>query len=195
MLYIEYAAIAATVLCVVLTARQHILCWPTGLVAVVLYSFVFFHAKLYSQFGLQFYYFYVQIYGWHHWLHGGQHRDDLPVTLLAPQHGAALISLTFVGALGLGWSMSSFTDASLPFADAFTTVAALVAQWLLARKKLEAWAFWIAVDIVSVRNFWLNDIKPSAYLYAILLLLAAWGFVAWRKSMLAQAENEAEPAA
>jgi len=181
--YIEYIATALTILCVVLTARQHIWCWPTGLVAVVLYSYIFFQAKLYSDFGLQIYYVVVQIYGWYYWLHGGKDRAELPVTRQTRVQNGAWVVATIVGTLGLGWTMSTYTDAALPYADAFTTVAALVAQWLLARKKLESWLFWIVIDVVCVRNYWLKELQVTTGLYAFLLVLATWGLYAWWKSM------------
>lgn len=181
---IEITAIIMTLLCVVLTARQHIACWPTGLVAVVLYAYVFYQARLYSEFGLQGYYVVVQVYGWYHWLHGGRRRNDLPVTRQSHRENGLWIAAIVASSLGLGYLMASRTDAALPYADAFTTVAALVAQWLLARKKLEAWILWVVVDLVSVRNFWLRELPATTLLYAVLLVLAAMGFVAWRKSMM-----------
>jgi nicotinamide mononucleotide transporter len=180
---VEITATIMTVICVVLTARQHIWCWPTGLVAVVLYSYIFYQAKLYSDFGLQIYYVIVQIYGWYHWLHGGKDHRELRVTRQSLPVNLVWVAATVSGTLGLGWIMSTYTDASLPYADAFTTVAALVAQWLLARKKLESWYFWIVIDVVCVRNYWIKELVVTTGLYAFLLGLATWGLFAWWKSM------------
>ena len=194
---IELTATILTVVCVVLTARQHIWCWPTGLVAVALYGYIFYQAKLYSDVGLQGYYIVVQIYGWYHWLHGARDRDELPVTRQTPAQNGAWIGTTIAGTLGLGYLMATHTDAALPYADAFTTVAALVAQWLLARKKLESWIFWIVIDVVCVRNYWLKELHVTTGLYAFLLVLATWGLFAWWKSMgsTAGAPPGQEPAA
>jgi len=184
---IEIAATIMTLICVVLTARQHIACWPTGLVAVLLYGYIFYQAKLYSDFGLQFYYVALQIYGWYHWLHGGARGNALPVTHQSAPQNAAWVIATIAGTLALGYTMARFTDAALPYPDAFTTVAALVAQWLLARKKLESWLFWILIDVVCVGNYWIKELHVTAGLYVLLLGLATWGFFTWRKSMNAQA--------
>lgn len=180
---IEIAATLMTLICVVLTARQHIACWPTGLIAVILYSYIFYHAKLYSDFGLQIYYVVVQIYGWYHWLHGGARGNALPVTRQSGAQNSAWIAATIAGTLALGYTMATYTDAALPYADAFTTVAALVAQWLLARKKLESWLFWVVIDIVCVRNYFIKELHVTSGLYVVLLGLATWGFFAWRKDL------------
>ncbi len=188
---IEITATIMTLICVVLTARQHIWCWPTGLVAVVLYGWIFYEAKLYSDFGLQIVYVFMQLYGWYHWLYGGRERAALPVTRQSAPQNAAWAALALAGTLGLGYVMASRTDASLPYADAFTTVTALVAQWLLARKKLESWLLWIVIDIVCVRNYWLKELTVTTGLYTILLVLAVVGYFTWWKSMNA---NPAEVA-
>jgi len=78
--------------------------------------------------------------------------------------------------------MQRFTDASLPYPDAFTTVASLFAQWLLARKKLESWYFWIAVDIVAIVVYWYKQLYLTTGLYAIFLVLAIIGFFTWKNS-------------
>lgn len=180
---VEIAATVMTLVCVVLTARQHIACWPTGLVAVVLYGYIFYQAKLYSDFGLQIYYVVVQIYGWYHWIHGGARDRALRVTRQSAVQNGAWAAATLAGTLVLGYLMATRTDAALPYADAFTTVAALVAQWLLARKKLESWVFWIVIDVVCVRNYWIKELLLTTGLYAFLLFLATWGLFAWWRSM------------
>ena len=181
---IEITATIMTLICVVLTARQHIWCWPTGLVAVVLYGWIFYEARLYSDVGLQIVYVGMQLYGWYYWIHGGRNRDALPVTRQTPTQNAGWVVIALGGTLALGYVMSSQTNADLPYADAFTTVTALVAQWLLARKKLESWLFWIVIDIVCVRNYWVKELTVTTGLYVILLGLATLGYFSWRQSIV-----------
>lgn len=72
-----------------------------------------------------------------------------------------------------------YTDAALPYADAFTTTASLAAQWLLARKKLEFWQLWIAVDLVAIGIYWYKDLWLTAGLYLAFLVMASQGLRAW----------------
>ena len=79
--------------------------------------------------------------------------------------------------------MSRWTDASLPYGDAFTTVASLVAQYMLARKWLDNWLFWIAVDVVAIGVYLYKSLIPTSILYAVFLVLAVIGYVTWRQQL------------
>jgi nicotinamide mononucleotide transporter len=83
--------------------------------------------------------------------------------------------------LSWGYVMSR-TDAAFPFGDAFTTSASLVAQWLMGRKKLENWVFWIAVDLVAVPIYFSKGLYPTTVMYLIFLGLATSGLISWWKS-------------
>jgi nicotinamide mononucleotide transporter len=180
---IEIIAVVFGLLCVWLTIRQNIWCWPTGLVQVALYIYIFMQVKLYSDVILHVIYVGMQIYGWYHWLHGGRDHGALGVTLLTRQARLLWPLITLVVTLIWGFLMSHYTDAALPYADAFTTVASLVAQWLLARKKLESWLFWIVVDIVAIGVYGYKELYLTCGLYAVFLVLATRGWFTWRKTI------------
>lgn len=187
---IEWTAALAGLICVWLTIRQNVWCWPIGLVQVVLFVFVFYQARLYSDVVLHVIYIFLQFYGWYYWLYGGRERDELPVTRSSLPQAVAWCA-TVVGGTGLwGLAMATWTDAASPFVDAFIAVASLVAQWLLARKKLESWYFWIVVDVVGIGLFYQRELYPTAGLYAVFLGLATYGCLQWRKSMRSDANSE-----
>ena len=183
MFWIEAVAVVFGLACVWLTIRQNIWCWPTGLVQVCLFIFIFYYAKLYSDLILHGVYVVLQIYGWHHWLHGGRDRAKLSVSWLgnrkSMEWGAAVLAATVVW----GYVMASWTDAAVPYGDAFTTAASLAAQWLMARKRLESWLFWIAVDVVAVGVYLYKALYLTAGLYAVFFVLAIMGYRAWRASI------------
>ena len=184
MTIIESAAVVFGLICVWLTVRQNIWCWPTGLVQVALYIFIFYQVKLYSDLILHFVYVGLQIYGWYHWLHGGKNRALLPVSTLGARSRIIWPLLVIAGAGGWGYLMANFTDAAVPYGDAFTTVASLIAQWLMARKRLESWLFWIAVDVVAIGIYWHKSLYLTSGLYAIFLVLATIGLFEWRKTLV-----------
>ena len=183
MIWIEAAATLFGLACVILTIRQNILCWPTGLVQVMLFIVIFYQARLYSDMILHVVYVFLQIYGWHHWLHGGRDRDKLPVTVLAPSVLITWILVCAVGTVLWGYFMGAFTNAALPYPDAFTTVASLIAQWLMARKRLDSWYFWIAVDIAAVGIYFYKHLYLTTALYSVFLVLAVTGLLTWKKSV------------
>lgn len=177
--------IVATVLGIVsvgLLVRQNIWCWPTGIVMVTLYIFIFYDARLYSDMGLQVAYVVMQAYGWYHWLHGGGEDEELPVTRVSTRGAFAWIVVAVAGTTGLGYAMDTWTDAALAYWDASTTVLSLIAQYLQARKILECWLIWIAVDVLAIGIYVAKDLHVTTILYAVFLGLATWGYLAWRAS-------------
>jgi nicotinamide mononucleotide transporter len=171
---------------VVLMIRQNIWTWPIGLVQVAVYTWVFFQAKLYSDALLQIAFFVIQAYGWAHWLRGGvSAANALPVTRLTAH---ALIAWTLAGAVvtaAWGALMHFETEAALPWWDAFILIFSLIAQWLQARKKIENWPMWIAVNTVAVGVYWFKDLHLTAGLYVVFWVLAVIGWRTWRKTLLA----------
>jgi nicotinamide mononucleotide transporter len=179
---LEVAAAGFGLAAVVLTIRQSLWCWPAGLVQVTLYIFVFHSARLYSDMILHVVYVALQIYGWHHWLHGGQARQAPPVSRLSPSQLALWSFAAIAAAIAWGEAMERYTDAALPHLDAFIATASLCAQYLLARKKLESWLFWIVVDAIAIGVYWSRGLEPTAALYAVFLCLCFFGLAAWRRS-------------
>ena len=183
MFVLEIVAALSGLLAVWLTVRQNIWCWPVGLVMVILYGIIFFDALLYSDAGLQGIYFFLQFYGWWAWLNGrGRDGAELPVTRLDLGERSRWIAVALAGTVGLGWVMSTYTEADLAYWDASTTVLSLVATYLMARKKLECWFVWIAVDILAIGIYSVKELYLTAGLYAVFLVLAIMGFFAWKKS-------------
>jgi nicotinamide mononucleotide transporter len=178
---VEWIAAAFGLVCVVLTVRESVWCWPTGLVQVALYLYVFAGAKLYSDAALHAIYIPLQFYGWWAWLHGGRDRTPLTVRALGPAGLSLWLGVCGAGTLALGTLMARTTDASLPYWDAFIAAASLVAQGLLSRKVLESWALWIAVDVVAIGVFAAKGLYPTAGLYAVFLGLAVAGLLRWRR--------------
>lgn len=180
---LEAVATVLGITSVVLLVRQNVWCWPTGIVMVTLYVFIFYKAKLYSDMGLQVYYIFMQAYGWVHWVRGGNDQGDLPVTRLTPRANLTWLAVCAAGTAGLGHMMDTHTDAELAYWDASTTVMSLVAQYLQARKVLECWLLWIAVDVLAIGIYFAKDLVITTGLYSVFLGLATWGFLEWRRSM------------
>lgn len=179
---VEIVASVFGFICVYLTTRQSIYCWPAGLIQVSLYIFVFYEAKLYSDVILHVIYVVLQVYGWYYWLHGSHHSKAV-VTRLASWQRLAWVAAGIVVTGGWGYVMAGYTDAALPYPDAFIISMSLVGQWLMAKKKIENWYFWIAVDIVAVGVYSVKGLYVTAVLYLTFLVICLYGLRAWRKSL------------
>ena len=183
---IEIVATLFGLLCVVLTIRQNIWCWPMGLVQVTLFIWIFYDARLYSDVLLHVIYIGLGVYGWWYWLRRPEQIADhagVPVTKLRTVTLGAWLLVGIVGTFVLGLVMHRFAGASLPYWDAATTVFSLIAQYLLARKWLESWWFWIVVDVIAIGVYLAKDLYVTSGLYAVFLVLAVLGWMSWRRSL------------
>lgn len=186
---LEIVGFVATLLNVWLLARNRVVGWPIGLVAIAAYAVVFFEAKLYADTLLQGFFFVTGLAGWYDWMHGGADRTELPVTRLSPR-GWVLAAVAIVGTSALlGGAFHLFTDAARPFLDSALTGASVVAQILLVRRVLDNWLIWIAADVLYVPLYLSRDLPLTALLYAGLCVLAVRGYLAWRR-----VEGTADPA-
>ncbi len=184
MTWLEAIGVLFGLVAVWLTLRQNVLCWPVGLVQVCIYGYIFYESKLYSDVILQVYFIFTQLYGWYYWLHGGSHHRDALVRVLSSRQRLGCIASGLLITLLWGWAMSRWTDAAAPYPDAFITVMSLIAQWLLTRKILESWHYWIAVDVVAIGVYWYKNLYLTAGLYSVFLVLAMMGLLAWHKSLV-----------
>src|SRR5688572_5634109 len=179
---LEGIAAAFGVISVYLSTRQNIWSWPTAIVNVSLYIIVFYQGRLYGQMALQPVYLTLSIYGWYQWLHGGEQHSKLLVSRASPRLLLSLGILNVAAWFAVAMILRR-TDAALPWLDALLTTTSLAAQWMMTRKLLENWLLWIAVDIVYVPMFISQGLYATAWLYAAFLVLAAMGFVDWRRSV------------
>ena len=182
MQWIEWIAAVAGAVSVYLSARQNILSWPTAIVNVSLYTFIFHRSGLFSDMGLQVVYLILSIYGWYQWLHGGAHRSALRVTRATARVWLICGTIGIVFWLLLATWTSRLPGVSLPYLDSALTTLSLIAQWMMTRKLVENWVLWIVADIVYVPMYIFKSLYVTAGLYAVFLVLAVMGWVQWTRS-------------
>lgn len=185
-----FAALVGAV-SVYLSVREKVWSWPTAIVNVTLYIFVFYQAKLYADMGLQVVYIVLSVYGWYNWLHGGERHAALHVSRTPKSQRLVLPVVVVAMTVLLGTMFDRLTDASLPYLDSALTSASLVAQWMMTRKYLENWLVWIVADVAYVMMFLYKDLFLTAALYAVFLVLAVLGYRGWRRSLIAHARAPA----
>lgn len=128
----------------------------------------------------------LSVYGWWEWLYGGENRSERPVTRTPRRVSAVLCVIALVWAPLQGYCFHRYTDAALPYWDSAITVLSLLAQWMMARKYLENWVLWIAVDVLGIGVYWYKDLHVTAGLYLVFLMLATSGLVAWWRGFRAE---------
>ncbi|WAJ39796.1 nicotinamide riboside transporter PnuC [Pseudomonas sp. GOM7] len=183
MSWLELLAAGLGIISVWLTVRQNPWCWPIGLVMVLLYTWLFYDWRLYSNLLLQVLFAALQLYGWWQWTRGGERHEGRQVSMLPMPGVVRDLAAGVLGALLLGYAMATFTDASAPWLDAALTAFSLVAQWWMAQKRAQCWVLWIVVDLCYVAFFIATDLYLTAVLYALFTLLAISGWLGWRKDL------------
>jgi nicotinamide mononucleotide transporter len=181
--WIEYAAVITGIVTVWLSTRQRIAAWPVALANSALYFIVFQRDGLYANMGLQVVYFGLSCYGWYEWKFGGAGRTELPVTRTPARLVPLLLGLGILGTVALGFLLADPSKPVVTWIDAGTTSTSLVAQWMLTRKLLENWLIWVALDVIYVGLFLSTGLWPTAGLYAVFFVLAAMGYVEWKRTL------------
>ncbi len=190
---LELIGVIFGLLSVYFSVKQNIWTWPTGIVSVCAFGFLFFNIKLYADMCLQIFFLWSCIQGWYFWLRGGENKTELKISLLTPNQ-QILIAIAVVVCVGfIGFLFSRFTDAALPYLDSTASGMSVVAQLLMMRKKLQHWYLWITVDVLSVGIYVYKEVYLTAGLFFVFLILSSQGLVSW-KTLLNAERSEASPA-
>ena len=177
----ELIAVAFAIGYLALAIRQNIGCWLCALISTAIYVWLFVQAKLYMEAVLNAFYFGMAVYGWSVW-RGGEGHEQPPVTTWPiTAHAAAACCIVALSAAN-GFLLDRHTDAAYPYVDSMTTYAALWATFLVARKVLENWWYWLLIDTVSIAIYWDRDLKLTALLFAVYVLMIPFGLLAWNRS-------------
>ncbi|MEK5036196.1 nicotinamide riboside transporter PnuC [Paenibacillus sp. FSL R7-0302] len=186
---IEIASTVSGLLCVWLAAKQNIWTYPIGFVNIVFFMIVFYDARLYADFSLQIFFAVLSTYGWIYWL---RNKGDQPVKATQKTSAGlaiAMMALTIIGTALWGYVLHQYTDASIPYADAFIAILSVVAQILLSSKRLENWYVWILVDVLSVGMYFYKGLHVIGILYIVFTINAIYGAIAWHKQYKEESVN------
>jgi nicotinamide mononucleotide transporter len=177
---LELVAVIFSVLGVWLTAKQNRLCWPINLIATGLYLLVFYQVKLYSDALLQGIFILLLVYGWYSW--STQRLLSRYSVSHIQRQGlyAGLAGAVLLGA-SLGFLSHRYTDAALPWMDAFLTSFSIVNSLWAAKKYIESWWMWCLIDGVYVLMFGYKGLYLTALLYFMFIGLALNGWWMWSR--------------
>jgi nicotinamide mononucleotide transporter len=179
----EVIAVILGVVAVYLATRQNVWTYPLGIVSVFIYIEIFYEVKLYADMGLQVFFIILQVYGWYEWLYGGENRTALHVSRVSFRSGIIVAVIVCIGTVILGYLLHQLTDASLPYIDSFLAVLSMAGQWLLARKYIENWSVWVAVNVGSIAMYGYKGLYFTMVLYGVYLGLAIVGYKEWKKEL------------
>ena len=172
-----------------LALKQNKLCWFAWIASSILYLYVMYQAGLYMESLLQVFYLCMGFYGLSQWSKTINNNQNTYVDLWSIGNHIFAISLVIVLSLLSGTLLSNFSNAALPFIDAFTTWGAIVASYMVAKKILENWIYWFVIDFISVFIFASRGLYFTSALFVTYLVIIYFGYKSWSKIRLNQNES------
>ena len=169
-----------------LAVRRNLLCWLCAFASTAIYLAIFASAALYMQALLQIFYLAMAVYGFIEWRQGRTDAGELAIASWSvSQHVLAALFVAAATVLN-GWLLSRYTDAAAPYLDSFITWSSVVTTWMVARRVIENWLYWIVVDGLAAYLYYTQGLLATTLLFVIYLGVVVRGYVVWRREQAVQ---------
>ena len=175
---VEITAILFSVIYVILATKENVLCWIAAMISVSIYIYICYKANLFAETGLQIFYLIMAVYGYYNW-------NNNKTTKIIEWNIRKHLIIIFIGlttSFLLGFYLSIYSTAKMPIIDSFTTVFSVIATYMVTKKILENWLYWIVIDAVSIYLYFNRDLHLSSLLFVVYTVLAFIGYFSWLKN-------------
>jgi nicotinamide mononucleotide transporter len=182
----EYLAVFAGIASVWFSRIENILVYPVGLINTIIYIYISVNGHLLGEASVNFYYTVMSIYGWIWWTKKDR-QQHLVLHITSSNKKEWLQQLAFFATFyiaiffSLTYLKKSFASGAIPWADAFASATAYTGMWLMAKKKVESWYWWIATNIASIPLYFVKHYVFTSVYYLVLLIMAVFGLREWMK--------------
>jgi nicotinamide mononucleotide transporter len=182
--WLEYVAVFAGIVSVWFSKKENIWVYPTGLINTLFYIYLSFKGGLLGEASVNFYYTIMSIYGWIGWAKKDDNKN-IVLQISAGNKKEWIEQLIFFSAFylvifsALSYLKTNFAPEAIPWADAFASASAFTAMWLMTKKKIESWYWWIATNIASIPLYFVKHYVFTSVYYFILLIMAVFGLMEW----------------
>ena len=184
--WLEFIAVFTGILSVWFSMKENILVYPSGLVSTIIYIWLSFKSALLGEASVNFYYTAMSIYGWILWAKKDKDRQHILHIRFSSRaewiRQGAFFSLCYAAVFfSLTYLKKGFAPQAIPWADAFASGTAYTGMWLMAKKKVESWYWWIATNLASIPLYFIKHYVFTSVYYIVLLILAIFGLAQWIK--------------
>ena len=182
----EYIAVFSGIISVWFSRKEKILVYPTGLINTIIYTWLSFNSHLLGEASVNFYYTIMSIYGWILWSKRNAQQEHLVQISFSDKKWWQWQLLFFVSFyltiyFLLTYLKKDFAPGAIPWADAIASATAYTGMWLMAKKKVESWYWWIATNIASIPLYFVKGLVFTSVYYFVLLIMAIAGLMEWKK--------------
>lgn len=181
--WLEFIAVITGIASVIYSRKENILVYPVGMVSTGIFVLIYITHGLYADASVNFYYTIMSVIGWLMWARKTDGKKILTISVSSNKEWKNSF-VFFAGCwIVLYFLLSRFTDSVVPLADSFTSAAAYTGMWLMNKKKLENWIWWIITDLASVPLNFYKHLVFTSFQYLVFLILAVMGYITWRKKI------------
>ena len=183
---LEFIAVVTGIASVFFSKRENILVYPVGLINTIIYVYISIKGSLFGEASVNFYYTVMSIYGWILWAKKDAHQHHVLNIQFsnAKQWLQQLLFFAFFYVIIffiLTYVKKTFAPNAIPWADAFASATAYTGMWLMAKKKVESWYWWIATELASIPLYFVKHYVFTSVYYLILLIMAFLGLIEWMR--------------
>ena len=183
---LEFIAVITGIASVWFSKKENILVYPVGLVNTIIYIYLSFKYHLLGEATVNFYYTVMSIYGWILWSKRNEsHEHLIHITFSTPKQWVYQLSFFAFFYVTIYFALTYlkgvFAEGAIPWGDAFASATAFTGMWLMAKKKVESWYWWIATNIASIPLYFVKGLAFTSIYYVVLLVLAFFGLSEWKR--------------
>ena len=178
----EMLAVFLSVSYLLLAIKQNLWCWIAAFFSTLIYSILFFDASLLMDSALNIFYLVMAVYGWYSWKYGNikSQIEELNISTYGMAKNVKIIIFLIIISIILGYIMANYTSADFAYLDTFTTVFAVFSTYMLTKKVLENWLYWVIIDAVSIYIYIQKGFYITAVLFAVYTVLAVVAYIKWK---------------
>ena len=185
--WIEAIAVISGIVSVWYSRKENILVFPTGLLNTTIYIYLSFKGHLLGEASVNLYYTIMSLYGWYLWTRKNQTNQELILQITNSNTKERIQQFLFFAGVyaiiyfALVYLRKSFAPEAIPWADALASASAYTAMWLMAKKKVESWFWWVLTNIASIPLYFIKGYTFTSVQFIVLLILAIAGWIEWSK--------------
>ena len=182
---LEITGVVFGLLSVWYAKKDNVLVFPTGLVSTFIYAYLLWKWELLGDSMINVYYFIMSIYGWYHWTRKKGDTVEFPIAVMTNKEKVTSIIIfvaTLVFVIIVYLYFNKFTS-WYSYIDTFLTAIFFVGMWLMAKRKIENWIFWIIGDVISIPLYFAKGFTFTSFQFLIFTIIAVYGYLEWKKTL------------